>query len=174
MLKTKKCSKIIAITMLLSILLLMITLILILLSKKNSEIPNMQNVIEQSWNVESTDAKTPIFYEALKSKSSFKVKSIKNDGNNHYTVTVEVSSPYILDKIKEYENGIDRKISDKEIDEKLLEFVNSSDIKTTDIELTVVKVDGKEFVEFNYEFVDAMFGYAYSYSMNKVNSLSEK
>lgn len=169
--KTNKI-KIIVLSFVALLLISAIATVVITTKKRDTDIPYIQGIIEEAWNVESSKSEKPEFYKKLEEKSSFNVKKIEDDGDDHYTVTVEASSPYIIDKLKEYENSIDRKISDDEIDKKLLELVNSSEIKSTDIKLTVVKADGKRFVEFNDEFIDAMFGYAYSYSMSRIDALA--
>ena len=172
MIKKSNKIKIIVLSFVALLLISAIATVIITTKKRDTDIPYIQGIIEEAWNVESSKSEKPEFYKKLEEKSSFNVKKIEDDGDDHYTVTVEVSSPYIIDKLKEYENSIDRKISDDEIDKKLLELVDSSEIKSTDIKLTVVKADGKRFVEFNDEFIDAMFGYAYSYSMSRIDALA--
>lgn len=171
--KKTKVLKIVLFSLVAVLLIITVVLVAVALNekKKDTDIPYMQDFIESSWSVESDKDEKPEFYNVLEEKSSFNVKKIQDDGDDHYTVTVEVSSPYILDKLKEYESSVDGEISEDEIDKKLLELVNSSEIKSTEINLTVVKADGERFVEFNDEFVDAMFGYAYSYSMDRINTL---
>ena len=108
----------------------------------------------------------------LDEKSSFKCISTEEIGDGYYVVNVSVSSPDISKSLKEYQEKVSgEKFSTDEMNKKLCELIDSAEMKTTNQKVDVI-VDEEENVrvQFNDDFVNAMFGYAYIESMQAMMS----
>lgn len=118
--------------------------------------------IQENWNASISDNQ-PEFLNLLDEKSSFEYISTESLGDGYYVATVSVSSPDISESIAAYQEEVyGKKTSKEEINEKLCELINSADLKTTTQTIDIiVDEDGNVRTQFNDNFINAMFGYAY-------------
>lgn len=122
--------------------------------------------IQENWNL-SLSENQPEFLNLLDEKSSFECVSTESPVDGYYVVTADVTSPDISESIKEYQQEVyGRKISEEEMNIKICELINSAELKTTQQTIDIiVDEDENVRVQFNDDFVNAMFGYAYIDSM---------
>lgn len=133
-------------------------------SKSNQK--DFSSEIQEKWN-SSASENQPEFLNLLDEKSSFECVLTESFGDGYYVVTANVSSPDISESIKTYQQEVyGKKISKDEMNTKLCELINSADLKTTQQTIDIiVDEDENVRVQFNDEFINAMFGYAYIDSM---------
>ena len=112
--------------------------------------------IQDEWN-SSKDKNQPEFLNLLDEKSSF------NCISTDYVVNVQVTSPDISNDLKEYKKQITgKKVDTKQMNKKLCELINNAQSKTTNQTVDIIVDDDNNVrVQFNDDFVNAMFGYAY-------------
>lgn len=141
-------------------------------SVKNSQ---MQKVLEEAWYIETTEADEdiPNFYTAIEEKSSFEVTKVVEDVSGHYTITANVTSPNIYEALVDYQNSMTSVESDEEMDKLLTNIINSADLETSSQTVTYVETEDDASVQFSDEFVDAMYGYAYTYAMQQFEALMQ-
>lgn len=140
-------------------------------AKANIVYKDFSNQIHEKWNSSIADNQ-PEFLNLLDEKSSFKCISTEEIGDGYYVVNVSVSSPDISKSLKEYQEKVSgKKFSTDEMNKKLCELIDSAEMKTTNQKVDVI-VDEEENVrvQFNDDFVNAMFGYAYIESMQAMMS----
>lgn len=163
--KKKKTALIILIVLFFIVVLLGI-LFLLFYNSDSSKETRMQKRLEEAWNIEiSEDA--PEFFKAFDEKSYFKVTDISDDGQGHFTVTADVTSPDVYQAIINYQNSITNLVSNEEMDSVLTQIINDADLKTTTQTVIFIETDGESVVQFSEDFIDAMYGYAYKYSMEQ-------
>lgn len=123
---------------------------------------DFSNEIQNEW-VSSIADNQPDFLNVLDDKSSFECISTESVGDGYYVVTANVSSPDISESINTYQKEVyGKEISEEEINKNLCELINSADLKTTEQKIDIiVDEDGNVRVQFNDDFINAMFGYAY-------------
>lgn len=163
--KKKKTALIILIVSLFIVVLSGILFLLVYNSNSSKE-ARMQKRLEEAWNIEISDD-APEFFKAFDEKSYFKVTDISDDGQGHFTVTADVTSPDIYQAIIDYQNSITYLVSYEEMDSALTQIINDADLKTTEQTVVFIETDGEDVVQFSEDFVDAMYGYAYKYSMEQ-------
>lgn len=122
--------------------------------------------IQEKWNLSASENQ-PEFLNLLDEKSSFECVETESLEDGYYVVKANVCSPDISESIKIYQKETyGKKISEEEMNAKLCELINSADIKTTEQTIDIiVDEDENVRVQFNDEFINAMFGYAYIDSM---------
>ncbi len=127
---------------------------------------NFPKIILEEWE-SSINEDQPEFLDLLDERSSFKCIRLDSVADGYYVVTAKVSSPDINESLKEYQNQVySQEINEEEMNKKLCELINSAELKTTEQTVDViVDEDGNVRVQFNDDFVNAMFGYAYTDSM---------
>ncbi len=130
---------------------------------------DFSNEIQEEWNL-SIPKNQPEFLNLLDEKSSFECLTTESLGDGYYVVNVSVSSPNIGESLKAYqENVSSEKISTDEMNKKLCELINSAEIKTSNQSVDViVDEDNNVRVQFNDDFINAMFGYVYIESMQSL------
>ena len=107
--------------------------------------------IQDEWN-SSKDKNQPEFLNLLDEKSSFNCISTDYVSDGYYVVNVQVTSPDITGK----------KVDTKQMNKKLCELINNAQSKTTNQTVDIIVDDDNNVrVQFNDDFVNAMFGYAY-------------
>ena len=128
-----------------------------------------QQLITTEWEKSITEDQ-PEFLTKLEERNSFTVVDYKNEGDGYYTVEIEVTSPDINDKLIEYQESVNNiSVSQDEIEQKICEIIDSSDDKTSTVTLSIIcDEDGAFHVTFTDEFVDAMFGYAFSNAIESI------
>ena len=110
--------------------------------------------IQDEWN-SSKDKNQPEFLNLLDEKSSFNCISTDYVSDGYYVVNVQVTSPDISNDLKEYK----KQITGKKVDTKQM---NNAQSKTTNQTVDIIVDDDNNVrVQFNDDFVNAMFGYAY-------------
>ncbi len=161
-----------------SFILIMIVVLTVLLvsmfrsSKKEDKIVEIQNVINEQWQgsipVESTQ-----FIKEFNERSKFQVADL-TETNDCLEATVWVASPDISISLQEYQNsGVDD-LSDEEIDAGICDLINLAEINRTEQTVYVyIDVDGEYHVRFTEEFINAMFGYAFSDSVESLYAADE-
>lgn len=124
---------------------------------------NFSAEIAKAWNT-SIAENQPEFLNIIDERSSFKCVSTEPQGNGYYVVTVDVSSPDISESIKDYQKEVyGEKISESEMNNKLCELINLAELKITQQTVDVIVDEDKNVrVQFNDDFINAMFGYAYT------------
>ena len=115
--------------------------------------------IQDEWN-SSKDKNQPEFLNLLDEKSSFNCISTDYVSDGYY---VQVTSPDISNDLKEYKKQITgKKVDTKQMNKKLCELINNAQSKTTNQTVDIIVDDDNNVrVQFNDDFVNAMFGYAY-------------
>lgn len=139
---------------------------------KTANKKNMQKEIEAAWNTNEEYDKNSFFAE-LEKNSKFEVTEVMKTEKDCYEVSLNVTSPDILDDLKAYQESIETVPSDEEINDKIKEIINSAQPKTTQQTLTVYRTDSGFSVSFNDEFIDAMNGYSYSYCISEMEKVLE-
>lgn len=139
------------------------------LFKFENHTDTFQQLITTEWEKSITEDQ-PEFLTKLEERNSFTVVDYKNEGDGYYTVEVEVTSPDINDKLIEYQESVNNiSVSQDEIEQKICEIIDSSDDKTSTVTLSIIcDEDGAFHVTFTDEFVDAMFGYAFSNAIESI------
>ena len=112
--------------------------------------------IQDEWNSSE-------FLNLLDEKSSFNCISTDYVSDGYYVVNVQVTSPDISNDLKEYKKQISgKKVDTKQMNKKLCELINNAQSKTTNQTVDIIVDDDNNVrVQFNDDFVNAMFGYAY-------------
>ena len=138
----------------------------------NSRVDNeiLQETIAQAWNHE-TEEEMPSFLVGIEARAKFTVVDFVNNGKGHYSVEVETTSPDIYQEIIDYQKSITEIIGIDEIDKHLSLIIGEAPLKTTQHTLTVIYTDSEAEVKFTEEFIDAMYGYAYIYSMKTLEEI---
>lgn len=133
----------------------------------------MDKIISTAWEESKTELEnTPEFVSRLENKSSFDVKDVQDDGEGHYTVTVDVEAPDISQALQDYQDSIsDKAPSKEEMDKEICNIIDNAEMKNSKFTLTVIEVDGEYDVRFSDGFIDAMYGYSLAKSMNQVEDL---
>lgn len=118
--------------------------------------------IQDEWN-SSKDKNQPEFLNLLDEKSSFNCISTDYVSDGYYVVNVQVTSSDISNDLKEYKKQITgKKVDTKQMNKKLCELINNAQSKTTNQTVDIIVDDDNNVrVQFNDDFVNAMFGYAY-------------
>lgn len=132
----------------------------------------MQSEIEAAWN-SNTDYPANSFLVSLEELSQFVVTDVQETEEDCYTVSLEVTSPDVLDDLITYQSSIEQRPSDDAMNDKINELISNAQLKTTQQTLTVYKTDGGFTVVFNEAFIDAMCGYSYSYCMEELGKVLE-
>lgn len=110
------------------------------------------------------------FMKEFASYSEFDVVGVEKD-ENCYILTCKVSSPYILDGLKEYQETLEDIPSEEDMNTKLINLITTSEMKTTEQVIRVYETDENKVVEYTDEFIDAMYGYAYLYSIDELQKM---
>lgn len=168
MIKSKKNFAIIIICAVLIVMAIIAGVIFFLNSRVSNE--TLQETITNAWTRE-TEEEIPGFLTDIESKASFTVVDFVDNGKGHYSVEVEATSPDIYQEIIDYQRSITEIIGTEEIDKQLSRIIEEAELKTTQHTLTVIYSDGEPEVKFTEEFVDAMYGYAYIYSINAIEEI---
>ena len=130
---------------------------------------DIYKLIKSQWTTSGT-YNDDNFMKTFDDYSSFKIIDVQKE-KDCSIVTCEVSSPNILDKLKEYQKSITEIPSDSEINEKIKEFIATSEIKTTKQTVNIFLTDNGNVVQFSEGFIDAMYGYSYTYSREQTNKM---
>lgn len=141
-------------------------------SNKENSIEKIQNVINEKWQ-ESIPAESAQFIKEFNERSKFQVVDL-TEINECLEATVWVASPDISISLQEYQNsGVDD-LSDEEIDAGICDLINLAEINRTEQTVYVyIDVDGEYHVRFTEEFINAMFGYAFSDSVESLYTADE-
>lgn len=140
-----------------------VLLVLLHGGKNNSaDYEEMNTIVHTVWN-EAVPEESPQFLKELNRLSSFEVVGVEDLGEGYYTVTASVQSPDILEDLNNYEDSLSGQVTQEEMDAQLCTIIKNARSKETEQVITVIcDTDGKYHVEFSEEFIDAMFGYAFS------------
>lgn len=168
MIKSKKNFAIIIICAVLIVMAIIAGVIFFLNSRVSNE--TLQETIANAWAYK-TEEDIPEFLASIEARASFTVVDFVDNGEGHYSVVVEATSPDIYNEITDYQKSITEIIGVNEIDKQLNLIVEEASLKTTQHTITVVYTNSEPEVKFTEEFVDAMYGYAYIYSMKTLEEV---
>lgn len=130
----------------------------------------IQNAVEMQWN-QDNEFDENSFVKTLDDSSSFTITNVEEQEENCYIVTLDVTSPDVLNGLISYQKSIKEMPSDEEMNNKIKEIINNSESKTTQQTLTVFETEQGFSVVFNESFIDAMFGYSYTYCMDEMQNV---
>ena len=167
---SKKKKVIIIISVIVAVLAVVaIAVAVIFFMQKEESIEAFQSAVENSWASQTEAEGKPEFMKLLESKSTFSVANFAENDEEHYTLEITVSSPDILPAMQNLNKMMKKELSQKEIDTLLTKAVKDARPKTSTVNLNVTKTQNNYRVEFSEEFIDAMYGYAYSYANSQLN-----
>lgn len=153
---------------------IIISLIVVGVFSSCSLTSNTQKITEaiiEEWNNSSNFEETS-FMHSLEERSEFTIDDIQEgEEEGYYEVTCSVTSPDILDSLKQYQNNSMKVETNESMNSKIIELVNNGQLKTTNQTVTVFETEDGYYVEFSEGFVDAMYGYSYSYCRNEMNNM---
>ena len=113
------------------------------------------------------------FMQTFSECAEFVFVDMQKSSDDCYTLSYEVTSPDILDALKDYQNNITEIPDDEQMNAKITEIIQKSTPKTTTQTVTVYITDNGYQVVFSQGFIDAMYGYSYTYCMDEIHEVLE-
>lgn len=127
--------------------------------------------INKAWNEAGTEFPQGSFMSVFDEESSFTVVEVTKVEKNYYRVTCNVISPNILDDMKKYQQNEGKDATPGEINSAIIEMIKNGKPTATAQTVDVFKTDKGYSVVFSEGFVDAMYGYTYSYYKEQLNNM---
>lgn len=152
------------------IVILLITLIFATLGcTSKNEKNNIEEIIISDWTANDLYDEEN-FMSMFDEYSHFHVSDVKKE-QDCFVATCQVTSPNILENLKEYQNHVNEDFDENEINSKIKDLISSSELKTSEQIVKVFKIDNEYIVEYTDGFVDAMYGYSYLYCCEQLNNM---
>lgn len=153
------------------ILLFLGIIMLSLIGCSNNKIEKLNSIITEEWNSTSIKYDDSSFMKAFDEYAHFEVINIDETEKDCFIVTCNVTSPDVLEKLKNHVNNLADVQNENDINKTIVEFINNSELKTTEQTIRVYKIEDGYSVVFSEEFIDAMYGYSYSYCRSEINNM---
>lgn len=156
-------------------LLLFLGIIMVsLIGCSNNQIETMNSILSEEWNSTNTEYDDISFMKAFDEHARFEVINVDETEKNCFVVTCNVSAPDISEKLKGHIDNLIGVQSETDINKTIVEFINNSELRTTEQTVTVYRTEDGYSVVFSEEFIDAMYGYSYSYCRNEISNMIDQ
>lgn len=132
----------------------------------------MKQVVQSEWESAGTFDENS-FMQVFSEYAVFVFLDMQKSAADCYTLSYEVTSPNILDALKNYQNNITEIPDDAQMNAKISEIIQNATPKTTTQTVTVYTTDDGYQVVFSQGFIDAMYGYCYTYCMEEIHKVLE-
>lgn len=156
-------------------LLLFLGIIMVsLIGCSNNQIETMNSIISEEWNSTNAEYDNISFMKVFDEHVHFEVINVDETEKNCFVVTCNVTAPDISEKLKDHINNLIDVQSETNINNTIIEFINNSELRTTEQTVTVYQTEDGYSVVFSEEFIDAMYGYSYSYCRNEISNMIDQ
>lgn len=145
-----------------------------LIGCSNNNVENMNSIISEEWNSTNAEYDNISFMKFFDEHAHFEVINVDETEKNCFVVTCNVAAPDISEKIKDHIDNLIDVQSETDINKAIIEFINNSKLRITEQTVTVYQTEDGYSVVFSEEFIDAMYGYSYSYCRNEISNMIDQ
>lgn len=151
------------------ILLVLATLISLTSCNQQRKITQL---VQTEWE-EADNFENNSFMQVFSDYSNFVFIDMQESTDGCYTLSYEITSPFVLDELKKYQSDITEIPDETQMNAKIIEMIQNATPKTTTQTVTVYTTDDGYQVVFSQGFIDAMYGYCYTYCMEEIHKVLE-
>lgn len=127
--------------------------------------------ISKAWNEAGTEFPQGSFMGVFDEESTFTVVEVTKVEKDYYCAACNVISPNILEDMKKYQQNEGTDATPEEMNSAIIEMIKNGKPTATVQTVDIFKTDKGYSVVFSEGFVDAMYGYTYSYYKEQLNNM---
>lgn len=127
--------------------------------------------ISKAWNEAGTEFPQGSFMSVFDEESTFTVVEVTKVEKDYYRAACNVISPNILEDMKKYQQNEGTDATPEEMNSAIIEMIKNGKPTATVQTVDIFKTDKGYSVVFSEGFVDAMYGYTYSYYKEQLNNM---
>ena len=127
--------------------------------------------ISKAWNEAGTEFPQGSFMGVFDEESTFTVVEVTKVEKDYYRAACNVISPNILEDMKKYQQNEGTDATPEEMNSGIIEMIKNGKPTATVQTVDIFKTDKGYSVVFSEGFVDAMYGYTYSYYKEQLNNM---
>lgn len=154
-----------------SALLLIILLLTVFSSCSAVSKDKAADEISKAWNEAGTEFPQGSFMGVFDEESTFTVVEVTKVEKDYYRAACNVISPNLLEDMKKYQQNEGTDATPEEMNSAIIEMIKNGKPTATVQTVDIFKTDKGYSVVFSEGFVDAMYGYTYSYYKEQLNNM---